>query len=55
MNKMDFEILALIDEIVLRKNLNAQEAYSSAQELLNTGMSKATLISLLKFALGEAA
>jgi hypothetical protein len=51
MNKLDIKINSLTNEIVVMKNLPPREAFASVQNLLNTDMSKASVISFLKYAI----
>jgi len=51
MNSLDHKINSLTHQIVSMKNLSEKDAFSSIQALLNTDMTKASVISFLKYAI----
>lgn len=51
MNALDTKITSLTNELIVMKNIDSQEAHSSIANLLNTDMSKASVITFLKYAI----
>lgn len=51
MNILDAKITSLTDELVIMKNINTEQAHLSVANLLNTDMSKASVIAFLKYAI----
>lgn len=51
MNALDYKINALTDEIIAMKGIDSEKAHASIANLLRTDMSKASVISFLKYAI----